>query len=86
MKQSVRTAEMVLRVRGEFLEMPGLRLTQAQAQRLWGLDATTCSSLIASLLDAGFLFQTRDGAFMRIEQSGAADTSVGPGQELAAAV
>jgi hypothetical protein len=86
MKQSVRAAEMVLRVRGEFLEMPGLRLTQAQAQRLWGLDATTCSSLITSLLDAGFLFQTRDGAFMRIERSGAADTSVGPGQELAAAV
>ena len=26
------------RVQGEFLEMPGLRLTQPQACRLWGLD------------------------------------------------
>lgn len=26
------------RVRGEFLEMPGLRLTMPQARRLWGLE------------------------------------------------
>jgi hypothetical protein len=77
---------MVLRIRGEFLEMPGLRLTQPQAQRLWGLDAATCSALIASLLDAGFLFRTRDGAFMRIERSGAADTSAGTRDDFAAAV
>ena len=32
---------LVHRVRGEFLEMPGLRLTRAQAQRLWGLDEET---------------------------------------------
>ena len=28
----------VYRVREEFREMPGLRLTPAQARRLWGLD------------------------------------------------
>src|SRR4051794_10010214 len=42
-----RTGEEVLRrVQGEFLEMPGLRLTDAQARRLWGLDAASCESLL----------------------------------------
>ena len=30
--------ETVRRVRAEFLEMPGLKLTVQQAQRLWGVD------------------------------------------------
>src|SRR5947209_3850150 len=30
--------ELVGRIRSEFLEMPGLRLTVTQASRLWGLD------------------------------------------------
>ena len=55
------------RVQGEFLEMPGLRLTEAQARRLWGLDPTACAALLNTLVDAKFLFRTRDGSFMRIE-------------------
>ena len=66
--EPIRTNEEVLRrVQGEFLEMPGLRLTEAQARRLWGLDAAQCGALLAALVDAKFLFQTRDGAFMRTE-------------------
>ncbi len=66
--ESVRATEEVLRrVQGEFLEMPGLRLTEAQARRLWGLDQASCRALLGALVDAKFLFQTRDGAFMRIE-------------------
>ena len=57
------------RVQGEFLEMPGLRLTDAQARRLWGLDAATCAALIDALVSAKFLFRTRDGAVMRIEHA-----------------
>ena len=61
--------EMLRRVKGEFLEMPGLRLTEAQARRLWGLDAAMCSALLKSLVESNFLFRTRDGAFMRAETS-----------------
>ena len=57
------------RVQAEFLEMPGLRGTEPQARRLWGLDAATCSALLSALIDAKFLFRTRDGAFMRIEHA-----------------
>lgn len=59
--------EVLRRVKGEFLEMPGLRLTPAQACRLWGLDAASCNDLLSALIDANFLFRTRDGAFMRVE-------------------
>lgn len=55
------------RVRGEYLEMPGLRLTQAQAQRLWGLDALTCGRILSILLQTGFLRETHDGSFARMQ-------------------
>jgi hypothetical protein len=72
MTPEFRTAEDVLRrVQGEFLEMPGLRLTAPQARRLWNLDATICDALLGALVDAKFLFQTRDGAFMRVESMAA---------------
>jgi hypothetical protein len=54
--------------------MPGLRLTTAQAQRLWGLDRAACDALLGALVDAKFLLRTRDGAFMRSDQALAAQT------------
>ena len=65
-------------MQGEFLEMPGLRLTAAQARRLWGLDAATCSALLSALTEAKFLFRTRDGAFMRFEHARPAKATVPP--------
>ena len=61
--------DVLRRVQGEFLEMPGLRVTEAQARRLWGLDAASCDALLGALVDAKFLFRTRDGAFMRVESA-----------------
>jgi hypothetical protein len=48
-------AAVVDRVRGEFVEMPGLELTLAQAVRLWTLGADDCRYVIDALVDAGFL-------------------------------
>jgi hypothetical protein len=64
--------DVLQRVQGEFMEMPGLRLTTAQAQRLWGLDRAACDALLGALVDAKFLFRTRDGAFVRSESVRAA--------------
>jgi hypothetical protein len=84
--ESIRTSDEVLqRVKGEFLEMPGLRLTQAQARRLWGLDAAACEALLSELVHDQFLFQTRDGAFMRVEQGGPAKANVRKQSRIAAA-
>lgn len=56
--------EVIRRVRGEYLEMPGLRLTPQQAQRLWLLDERACNAVLGALVKARFLARTRDGAFV----------------------
>lgn len=47
--------ELVVLMRAEFNEMPGLRLTLSQAQRLWGVESALCSSAIQALERASFL-------------------------------
>ena len=44
------------RVRGEYLEMPGLRLTLAQAARLFDLELRLCSQVLETLVTDGMLW------------------------------
>jgi hypothetical protein len=55
------------RVKGEFLEMPGLRLTLAQAQRLWAIDQALCDAVLATLVEARFLVQSRNASYSRAD-------------------
>lgn len=85
-RESLHTQDDALRrVKGEFLEMPGLRLTEAQARRLWNLDAASCRELLGALVDSKFLFRTRDGAFMRAEHAQPARASLRPRRRIASA-
>jgi len=43
------------RIRAEFLEMPGLRLTLAQVHRLCGGDRASCETVLRALVDERFL-------------------------------
>ncbi len=61
--------ELLQRIRGEYLEMPGLRLTAEQARRLWSLDLGTCTSLLEALVDAQFLARSRDGKYFRLSHT-----------------
>jgi hypothetical protein len=56
------------RVRAEFIEMPGLRLTLQQASRFWALDASTCRDVIDVLVQSDFLRWTRRGAVARADE------------------
>jgi hypothetical protein len=56
---------LVERVRSEFLEMPGLRLTAAQAARLWGLDSARYEEVVEVLVRREFLQRTASGAVAR---------------------
>lgn len=47
--------------------MPGLRLTPAQATRLWGLDEDTCAAVIDRLVAAAFLRWTAGGSVTRAQ-------------------
>ena len=55
------------RVRSEFIEMPGLRLTARQAARMWGLDGPSCGAVIDILIRSSFLRWTGTGTVARIE-------------------
>ena len=59
--------EVVRRVRGEFLEMPGLVLTFPQAERLWGLEQDLCRKVINALIGSEFLRCTSAGTIARAE-------------------
>lgn len=54
-------------IRAEYIEVPGLQLTEPQARRLWGLDAITCEGLLSALIDVNFLKRTSKGAYMRAD-------------------
>jgi hypothetical protein len=54
------------RIRGEFLEMPGLKLTPAQARRRWSMNEAVCVEALQSLAADGFLHQTASGAFIAL--------------------
>lgn len=56
---------MLRRVCSEYLEMPGLRLTPRQAQRLWGLDETACAEVLEFLVSVNFLRRTDAGTYIR---------------------
>ena len=56
---------LVRRVRGEYREMPGMRLTLDQAMRLWMLDRKTCSGVLDSLVAAHFLEQDQTGRYKK---------------------
>jgi len=45
------------RVRAEFAEMPGLRLTPAQASRLLGIERNACQAVIEALIESGAPWQ-----------------------------
>jgi hypothetical protein len=53
------------RIESEYREMPGMCVTAAQAQRLWGLDATTCAFVLATLVERHILRRTPRGTYVR---------------------
>jgi hypothetical protein len=57
--------QLVRRVTNEFEEMPGLRLTFAQATLLFGLNPGCCERVLTGLMQSGFLIRTRQGQYGR---------------------
>ena len=50
-----RDVALLERVYREYLELPGLQLTLAQAARLCDADRESCQQVLEALVDAGFL-------------------------------
>jgi hypothetical protein len=54
-------------IRAEYRDSPGLRLTQAQIQRLCRLDADACEAALGELVSAGALRRVPSGAYVRAD-------------------
>ena len=52
------------RIEAEYLDVPGLKLTAAQASRFWQFDTQRSEALLDSLVEAGVLYRARDGAYL----------------------
>jgi len=59
--------QLLIRIQGEYGEMPGLSLTAPQASRLWALDTATTARVLATLVDARFLRRTAVGKYLRAD-------------------
>ena len=57
--------DLLRRIESEYREMPGMCVTAAQAQRLWGLDATTCNFVLATLIERRVLRRTARGTYVK---------------------
>jgi len=53
------------RIRAEFVEMPGMRLTPEQVERLSGVQRVVCKSVLDDLVRAGFLRILANGSYAR---------------------
>jgi hypothetical protein len=57
------------RIRAEFLEMPGMRLTPEQVQRLSGVNREVCKCVLDDLVRAKFLGVMPNGSYGRLSDT-----------------
>ena len=56
------------RLRAEYLEMPGMKLTIKQIQRLCGIEPKMCKMVLDALVNARFLRLNSDGTYVRLTE------------------
>jgi DNA-binding IclR family transcriptional regulator len=59
----IASTKLTQRIREEFEEAPGLRVTLREAARFWGLDESTCARVLMHLWAAGFLARGSDSRY-----------------------
>jgi hypothetical protein len=63
--RSAPLATLLQRVREQYREMPGLRLTKLQATRLFEVAPSVSAAMLRALVMESFLSRTEEGAFVR---------------------
>jgi hypothetical protein len=69
---------LLARARSEYLEMPGLSMTLAQASRLWATTPEVADALLAALAGSRFLLRRQDGTFVRAWEGARGDSQPKP--------
>jgi hypothetical protein len=57
--------QLLHRIRGEFTEMPGMRLTLEQAMRLWSLSRDNCQAVLDELMGSHFIERDAFGRYKK---------------------
>jgi len=60
--------DVLARLRAEYLEMPGMRLTPGQVQRLCGVERTLCQCVLDALVTEQFLCLYSNGTYGRTSE------------------
>jgi hypothetical protein len=60
--------DIVERIRSEYLEMPGMRLTPRQLQRLCGIGPSLCDAVLEAMVESHFLTVRPDGTYVRASE------------------
>ena len=60
--------DIAARIIGEYVEQPGLKLTLAEASRLFGIDVATCSGVLEMLAQRGPFLKTPSGHFLLVRR------------------
>jgi hypothetical protein len=55
------------RIRAEYQEMPGMKLTLEQVERLSGVDRSVCQQVLDALVNAKFLSLRGDRSYTRAQ-------------------
>ena len=63
--RSAPPAALLQRVREQYRDMPGLKLTKPQATRLFGVAPSVCAAMLRALVMENFLSRTGEGMFVR---------------------
>ena len=69
------------RIRAEFVEMPGMRLTPKQVERLSGVGSSVCRLVLDDLVRAGLLSLGASGTYARstgLDRTVSRSPSAGP--------
>jgi hypothetical protein len=64
------TDALLIRIRSEFNESPGMCLTLRQGARLWGIPPEECALVVERLVAEEFLRWTRNGELVRTDSGG----------------
>ena len=75
-RQDTLSEQLLHRICGEFLEMPGLQVTRLQARRLWALDEETCTRILDLLVEIKFLCLTDRATYARLTEGAVAFPSL----------
>jgi hypothetical protein len=72
------SARLIERIQSEYEALPSLKLTVAQACRLWSADEASCQAALDTLVSKGVLWRTPSGRYVALPSPGGVVATIDP--------